>query len=433
MNKFLQTLSDYIDQNNYLAFGMVYLLIGILIIIYNNALFSSFMEIILLVMLLSCVKDLLQVITKKNKTKLTLTKAFINTVVVLISLIFVDIPKAIFIMIFASYLVFNGVAKLFNFFLLKLDKIKGYTNECIEGLLYFIFGMICFFSPMIHMETMLSLIGTYLIVLGINYLIDFLDQKNIHLKRIRVPLPVIVDAFIPFSILQKLNRIGKNETIEYDFKKNNKTVDLEIFVHVSEKGMGKFGHVDLCFKGEVISYGNYDMDTRKLREGIGSGVVFTTNKNDYIRFCVNDNNKTLFVFGIQLNKIQEEKVKTELDKIKEQLVEWNPKYVRALKEGKKPKKQEYQDYASMLYKKTKAKFYKFKSGKLKTYFVLGNNCGTLVDKILRSSGAGVLKMYGIITPGTYYDFLEREYMKKGSNVVSKVIYNKNNIDKLKNR
>ena len=85
----------------------------------------------------------------------------------------------------------------------------------------------------------------------------------------------------------------------------------------------------------------------------------------------------------------------------------------------------------MLYKSTKANFYKFKTSKLKRYFVLGNNCGILVDKILKSSGIEGLKMYGIITPGTYYDFLEREYMKKGSNVVSKKIYDSKNISYLK--
>lgn len=430
MNKILKTLSDYIEKNNYLAFSLAYIIIGLLIIVYNTGLFSSFVEIILLIMLMSCIKELIIVITKKKKTRLTVTRAFINTIVVLISLIFVDIPKAILIMIFATYLVFNGFIKLFGYALLKIDKTKGYTNEFLEGFIYFTFGILCFFSPMIHMDIMLYIIGGYLIALGGTYLIDFLESKNIYIKRIRVPLPVFIDALIPFSVLQKINRLGENSDFEYEIKKNNKKVDLEIFVHVSEKGFGKFGHVDLCFKDQVISYGNYDMDSRKLREGIGSGVVFTTSKNDYIKFCIRHSEKTLFGFGIDLTKEQQIKVEQELERIKSELVEWHPKYVRALKEKKKPKKKEYQDYASMLYKSTKAKFYKFKTGKLKTYFILGNNCGILVDKILKSSGAEVLKMYGIITPGTYYDFLEREYMKKGSNVVSKTIYNKDNVNKI---
>ncbi len=431
MNKFLNTLSDYIEKHNYLAFGLAYILIGTLTIIYNTGLFSSFIEIILLIMLMSCIKDLINVLGNKKTTKLTRTRAFVNTILVLISLYFSDIPTAILIMIFASYLIFNGIIKVFGYVLLKIDKIKGYTNELIEGLIFLTFGIICFFSPKIHMDTMLYIIGIYLILLGFNYFSDFLDQQNIHIKRIRIPLPVIVDALIPFSILQKLNRLGDRGKVEFDFDKRKEEVDLEIFVHVSEKGTGKFGHVDLSFEGQVISYGNYDKDSRKLREGIGSGVVFTTTKNEYIRFCVTYSEKTLFGFGIKLTDEQKEKVKKELEKIKEQLVEWNPSYVRALKENLPIKDEDYQDYASMLYKSTKASFYKFNSGKLKTYFVLGNNCGTLVDKILKSSGAEVLKMYGFITPGTYYDFLEREYMKKGSNVVSKTIYHKGNIDKLK--
>ena len=212
-----------------------------------------------------------------------------------------------------------------------------------------------------------------------------------------------------------------------DLNKKEEEVQLEIFVHVSEKGMGKFGHVDLCYKNQVISYGNYDKDTRKLKEGFGSGVVFTANKKKYVPFCIEESEKTLFTFGIKLTNKEQEKIEKELEKIKDNLIEWYPAYVRDKKLKKKINEDDYKDYSSMLYKKTKAKFYKFKTGKMKTYFVLGTNCGTLVDKILRSSGIDVLRPSGIITPGTYYDFLEREYMKKGSRVVSKKIYNKDNI------
>ena len=71
-----------------------------------------------------------------------------------------------------------------------------------------------------------------------------------------------------------------------------------------------------------------------------------------------------------------------------------------------------------------------KSGKYKVFFVLKNNCGSFVKNILKIVGTDVLKIYGVITPGTFYDFLEREYVKKNSIVVKKKIYNKYNIDKL---
>ena len=87
------------------------------------------------------------------------------------------------------------------------------------------------------------------------------------------------------------------------------------------------------------------------------------------------------------------------------------------------KKEEKDSYATKLYKKTQAEFYRFKSGKYKTYFVLGTNCCYLVDDIIGRSGIDNLSINGIITPGTYYDYLNRQYYYKNSIVISKEIYN----------
>lgn len=429
MEKILNTLSYYIEKNNYFAFSLTYIITGILIMIFNQELFSSFIEIVLLIMLISCIKDLFAMLTSKKTNKILFAKAIGSTTLVLIALFFIDIPKAILIMVFSTYFIFNGLIKFISCYLMRKDKLKGIFKDLLEGTISFTFGIICFFSPKIHMDIMLYIIGGYVLLLGIDYLFDFLDQKDIYIKRMHLPLPPFIDALIPLSILQKINRFGEEKNVELDFHKKQSEVDLEIFVHVSMQGTGRLGHVDLCFDGHIISYGNYDMDTRKLRDGIGSGVVFTCLKKEYIPFCVEYSEKTIFGFGIKLSKEQKEKVKQELKRIFASLEEWKPKYVRALENDKTARKEEYTDYASMLYKNTKAKFYKFTNGKLKTFFILGNNCGALVDKILRSSGADVLKMRGIITPGTYYDFLEREYVKKDSNVVSKQIYHKGNIHK----
>lgn len=425
MEKILIKLSDYIETNNYLAFSFAYIIFGLLTLIYKEGLFSSLVSLSLLIMLLLCLKGLIEMIVNKKETKLNILTSTINTILLIISLYFINIPKAILIMIFASYLVLNGVIKFINFYLYKKDKEKGHLNELIKGFLFTSFGVVAFFAPNIHMNTMLNIIGIYLVLIGIEYFFDFLDQKNIHIKRLRIPLPAIVDAFIPFSILKRINKIK-----EADLNKKEEKVSLEILVHVSEKGMGKFGHVDLCYNNKVISYGNYDKDTRKIKEGFGTGVLFIVNKKDYIPFCVKESEKTLFIFGIKLKEKEKEKIEKEIKQIKLNLVKWKPTYLKE-KKLRILKKSDYQDYTSKLYKKTKAEFYKFKTGKMKTYFVLGINCGTLVDKILRSSGMDVLRPRGIITPGTYYDFLEREYLKKGSRVVSKKIYNKNNIKDFK--
>ena len=54
---------------------------------------------------------------------------------------------------------------------------------------------------------------------------------------------------------------------------------------------------------------------------------------------------------------------------------------------------------------------------------MGTNCCFLADDIIGKSGMDILSINGIITPGTYYDYLNRELKLKSSNVISKEIYN----------
>ena len=107
--------------------------------------------------------------------------------------------------------------------------------------------------------------------------------------------------------------------------------------------------------------------------------------------------------------------------------EWEPPYLKAKNEKKRVKKEDYIDYSSRLYRATKAKFYKFKLSNYRIYFILGSNCVTLINKILGKILKSKLRFYGFMTPGTYYDYLEREYLKKNSIVVSKKIYSKETI------
>ena len=114
---------------------------------------------------------------------------------------------------------------------------------------------------------------------------------------------------------------------------------------------------------------------------------------------------------------------------------WEPPIVEASYKKKRIDENEYGDYASCLYKSTNAQFYKFNSGRFKKYFVLGVNCCLLADSIIGKSGTDILKMNGIITPGTYYEYLNREFKKKNSMVITKNIYNAESTGtkKLKNK
>ena len=47
--------------------------------------------------------------------------------------------------------------------------------------------------------------------------------------------------------------------------------------------------------------------------------------------------------------------------------------------------------------------------------------------LLINNLSSLLKIGGIITPGTYYQYLEENYRKKNSVVISKAIHNKDTI------
>ena len=71
---------------------------------------------------------------------------------------------------------------------------------------------------------------------------------------------------------------------------------------------------------------------------------------------------------------------------------------------------------------TGAKFYKFYRSSYKTYFIFFTNCVKIVDDVIGATGSDLLKINGALTPGTYYDYLDREFKRQNSNVITKEIY-----------
>ena len=79
-------------------------------------------------------------------------------------------------------------------------------------------------------------------------------------------------------------------------------------------------------------------------------------------------------------------------------------------------------YTSRLHYRTGAKLYKVKGGKFHIYWALGDTCASFTDLVLGTLGADVLSIRGIISPGTYLDWLQKEYLKKNSPIVFRRIY-----------
>lgn len=422
-----------INGKSYLIIGLILILVGLLTLIGSVKLFRNVTDITLILIVLITIKDLFSLIVKKPKLDTKLFIRIFNCFIAVLALIFNEYSIAIIPIIFALYAIMNAVIYFINFIIVKINKVKGEYKYFICFIIYFLVGITVLFRPIIHIGFMLNIIGIYSILLGLTFISDYLEINHMRkIPRIRISLPSIIEAIIPISTLQRINKtINDEEIIEYDLNKKEEKTDLEILIHVTEDGYGRLGHMDICFDKEVISFGNYDISSYKFHDLIGTGVIFITpNKRKYIKWCIKDNKKTLFSFGIKLNKKEKEQIRNNILKIKSELKPWYSPYQIEKKKRFFVNKKNYIDYSSRLYRATKAKFYKFKRSKYKIFFALGNNCVSMANKIIGKSLKDKFKFYGVMTPGTYYDYLEREYMKKNSIVVSKKIYSKANIDKI---
>ena len=437
--KFIVIISLFGDTMNkmsgksYLLIGLILILVGIFNLIGNVKLFRSIADLTLLIMVLITIKDLFSLLVRKPKLDLKLFIRIFNVLISILALIFNEYSIAIVPIIFAIYTIGNAIVYFINFTIVKINKVKGGFRYFFCGIIYLIVGVIVLFRPIINLGFMLNIIGIYSILLGLSFITDYIQINHYYrFLKIRISLPSIIEAFIPLSVLQSINKeINTEENTKYEINKKNEKTDLEILIHVTENGFGRLGHMDICYKGEIISFGNYDVSSYKFHDLFGTGVVFTTKKkNQYIRFCIEDSKKTLFLFGLKLTSKEKEQIDKNILKLKEELKEWSvPAEIEKNKELYINKKK-YMDYSNRIYRELKPKFYKFKKGKYKIFFVLGNNCVMLANRIIGKTLNKKFKFYGVLTPGTYYDFLEREFMKKNSIVVSKKIYSKSNLDNL---
>lgn len=416
-----------VNGKSYLIIGILLIIIGIFTLIGSVNLFKSVTNLVLIFMVLISIKDLFSFLLNKPLKDIKLFIKLFNVILSIISFILSEYVIAIVPIIFSAYSLLNSFINITNFILLKLNKVNGGYKTLFFGLFYLLIGIIILLGPIIHLDFVLCVLGIYSILLGFNFVFDYLEINHYRkFFKIRICLPSIIEVFIPLSVLQKINRkINNDEDIELETKKENVTPDLEIFVHVTQDGFGTLGHMDIYYNKEFISYGNYDISSYKLHDGVGRGILFIVkDKEKYINFCIEDNKKTLFSFGLKLNEQEKNKIEDNISKMKENLKNWDPPYVVAKKKNKKIKKEDYMDYSSRLYRATQAEFYKIKSGRYKSFSVIGNNCVSFADKIIRSALKDSFKFYGVLTPGTYYDYLEREFMKKDGIVVSKKIYTK---------
>ena len=315
-----------------------------------------------------------------------------------------------------------GLISLFNYYLLRKDRISGRLRYLIIGLINVFWGVGSFLSSDNIKETLIRL-GIYIIFIGITSINDarhlFLtkDSSNILKRRIRIGVPVIFTMLVPARVLRQINKFI-NEELEIDENqlrpKQSETQSgepvLKVFIHTSESGTTAMGHVDLSYKGQVYAYGNYDVDSLRLFGTVGDGSLFSIKEESYIEYCL-DKGRTVFEFTVLLDNTQQLAFKKKLAEIKEIMIPW-----------KLETKTQHESYVGIMAKRYQVETYKFSKSRFKTYFVLGTNCVMLADRLIGTSGLDLITMVGILSPGTYYDYFNQEYHKPNSLVVNSLVH-----------
>lgn len=422
MKKFKKNKLEIMD----LIAGIFFIIISILLILGRDVLYINVIYLVAFILFLLSFFQLLKYLFRKLSVKES-SKTFSSLIFnFFISIIIISLPNlsvALLPIIFSLYLFAFGTAQFIMCFLMIENGGEDKVKNFLGGIVYYSISFPILYSPLGNLSRFLIFLSLYTLFLSFNFFYDFFSSiisvgaKNKLKRRIRITLPKVFESVIPYSVMTTINK--SLDVYNYSYKNyKNKSVcpNLFILIHTSNRGVNRFGHMDIYFDGNVISYANYDEGSRKIFELFGDGVIFqTSNYSDYINFCIDNSEKTLFEFGIYLNNKQAKQVRDRIAKIFSNTYSWS--YLDDLKYNNGT------SYAAKLYKKTNAKFFKFLSGKYKTYFVLGTNCCYLADDIVGKSGIDILSLNGIITPGTYYDYLEKELYRKNGIVITKNIYN----------
>lgn len=415
-----------------LAQGFLFVLLGLILMVTGTWLPVKVIRLVLFLAWIATVLDLVLRIFKKSQSTDTLGVALVKLLVLgylLGSNLATDVPIYILALMIGVYQIFHASINLVTYVLYRKNKIRPRFRLLLDGLVLVFLGGTSLLSSTGNSVFQLFVLGAYFFLYGVSNIRDgFLFEEEIgknHLKRrIRISLPIVLAALIPARTLAKINKFmqenaDEREDIHLGMVKSGKTAELEIFVHTAETSLfSAIGHVDICYQGRVISYGNYDPSSETLFGMVGDGVLYFCDRDKYIDLCKRESQKTLFGYGIDLTPEMEKAVQKKLAELKQLTIPWEPSADKIMTgDGK-----EDYTYAYKIRHETDGELYKFIKSKFKSYFVLSTNCVLLADTIVGQAGTDILSPKGFIAPGTYQAYLDREFEKPNSIVVSKHVY-----------
>lgn len=421
-------LKSQIKNYTLLVIGIISIILSVLVLSKGRKLLELVIYLIGGLLIITNLLNLLLVPFKKYKFIDTLIKTTINVIFGISIMFFSKYIITSFTLIFALYTLLISIVNIISYVIYVENNIKGKLNVFINAITSLIFTVILLINPTLNIKYVLIILSIYLMLYGLKNIINFIFQilpKKITNKikaRIDFPIPLLIAMFIPKALLKEINEILKvDKEKKFDYKKNDLKPKLFVIIHLAKSGSASFGHIEVSYNGKIYSYGNYNKHSRHLFDAIGDGIILVADKEKYIDYCIHNKKRYLIEFGIVLTEKEEKQIEKRINKLITENTE--PFYSDLeLYEKGKIMYDDFNDMSSEIYKYANGKYYRITKGKNKIFFVLNNNCAQVAEQILKGNGKRIIKLNGIISPGTYYDYLNQAFLMKNSNVVTKKVY-----------
>lgn len=341
--------------------------------------------------------------------------------------------------VFTAYIMANALVKLVDYGIDRRDGVPGRFKELVLFLFFLVFGILMIFVPGMGETGFHIVAGVYCILYGVFLLWSFVLQclpqglVRLFVHKMSLPMPLLLSFLRPFVRLkarQRRNILSPEETrLEPKpyfphGKETDVPPDMEVMIHVSARGIGIMGHCDICFEGEIISYGTYDLTSASLFGGVGDGIFVVGKREPYIRFYVTSTPREIYGYGFRLSEEQKQAVREEIALLKSLAYPWETPLQQVLRHEPDAPGETVQDWGSKMWNCTGSDFFKFRSGKLKTYFVLTSNCVMVADRIVRKACTDITAPRNVFTPGGYYDYLEHLLAMSSSPIFCRRVYNR---------
>ncbi len=413
--------------------GLAIILFGLLLILKKVVFITWLSDVVGLILLLDAGRRLYKLAqsywssqSEQTSFCLALLIIFFECFLALFLMFYSHTTAYLLIKSIAVYHLFLAVINSISLILMVKNRADRVILQTLRTLTHYLLSFVAFFANESQL-TILNIMGVYIILIGLTYVQDgrrvILSEQheNKIRRRIRFPMPIFLSVLLPRRVLTKINHFLENEfmtdqlrqeMIAHHTSRLDTDRQLEILIHVSRIGAGNDGHVNIAYQGKVYNFGNHDKDSRFLAGLIGDGVLAVVDKDKFFDVALASQD-TIFEYVVALTADQVELLEKKLKNISDHLVEWELK-TSSQKKG----------YGGLLKRRAGAQLYKFTAGKFKNYFVLGSNCVLLSDYLIGASGLDLFAMVGFLTPGTYFDYLNREYKKEGTIVVQRHVHSR---------